>query len=94
MTAAWHGDRMDTTTPTRITIELEPAAERRGGWRARTRVQGEAPFGETSFRRDRRAVRPIVVSHEAPDVTPTPAAYEPSDCTCEDGLCARDHENE
>ena len=80
---------MDTTIPTRITIELEPAAERRGGWRARTRVQGEAPF-----RHDRRAARPIVVSHDVAEISPTPAAYEPSDCTCEDGLCARDHENE
>ena len=85
---------MDTTIPTRITIELEPAAERRGGWRARTRVQGGVSFGEASFRRDRRAARPIVVTHGTPDLTPTPATYEPGDCTCEDGLCARDHENE
>ena len=29
---------MDSRVPTRITIELEPTESRRGGWRARTRV--------------------------------------------------------
>ena len=38
---------MDSRVPTRITIELEPTESRRGGWRARTRVD------------DRRADRPL-----------------------------------
>lgn len=69
------------TVPTRITIELEPADERRGGWRARTRVNGD------------RVATPVIAA-EVPDVAWTPAPYEPGPCTCEDGLCDRDHENE
>ena len=71
------------TMPTRITIELEPADERRGGWRARTRVDGH-----------RSAAPAAIVAGEAADVAWTPTPYEPGPCTCEDGLCDRDHENE
>ena len=75
------------TMPTRITIELEPAEGRRGGWRARTRVD------ERGARRS-AAGAVTVVAGEAPDVAWTPAPYEPGPCTCEDGLCDRDHDNE
>jgi hypothetical protein len=79
---------MTTSIPTRITIELEPADERRGGWRARTRIDGRAP------RRSDQAPAISVFTTEAPDVPWTPAPYAPGPCTCEDGLCDRDHEND
>jgi len=68
---------MDSRIPTRITIELDPADSRRGGWRARTRID------------DRR-----VAAAAEPEVAWTPMPYEPGPCTCEDGLCDRDHEHE
>jgi hypothetical protein len=86
MTAACHVGHMTTTIPTRITIELERADERRGGWRARTRLGGRA--------RSRSAAPMAVIAAERPEVAWTPAPYEPGPCTCEDGICDRDHENE
>jgi hypothetical protein len=44
---------------------------------------------------DRRAAQPIpivVAEPREPDVMPT--AYEPGECTCLDGDCERDHQNE
>jgi hypothetical protein len=78
---------MQTPTPTRITIELERRPRQRSGWSARARVDGPV----TS------APRSITVVTSVPDdgdATVLPAAYEPAPCTCEDGLCARDHEHE
>jgi hypothetical protein len=72
-------------TPTRITIELEPSGERRGGWRARTSVDG---------RRTETVRVNLRAAPEAADVDWTPTPYEPGPCTCEDGLCHRDHEHE
>jgi hypothetical protein len=86
MTAACHLGGMRTTIPTRITIDLERADERRGGWRARTRLGGRS--------RSRSAAPTTVVAAEQPEGAWTPALYEPGPCTCEGGLCDRDHENE
>ncbi|HLX36136.1 MAG TPA: hypothetical protein VKR30_12945 [Candidatus Limnocylindrales bacterium] len=104
---------MDTTLPTRITIELEPSAEHRGRWRARTRVEDRDRRSDLrrelrseplaprrperwSERPPRPATVPLtpVAVGEHPEVAWTPAPYEPGPCTCEDGLCDRDHENE
>ena len=78
---------MSTNVPTRITIELERADERRGGWRARTRVGGRGAL-------TRSPEHAAVVASEQPDVAWAPAPYEPGPCTCEDGICDRDHEYE
>jgi len=80
---------MQTTMPTRITIELQPESRRRGTWRTRTRVDGRPARGE----RAALAAPPRIYSTE-PEVTWTPEPYEPGPCTCEEGLCDRDHEHE
>jgi hypothetical protein len=81
---------MQTTIPTRITIELEPVEGRSGGWRAHTTVDDRIGRREA----DRRSVVSPILALEEADVAWTPAPYEPGPCTCEDGICDRDHENE
>lgn len=86
---------MDTTAPTLITIELQPADERRGGWRARTRVDGRR--ARTTIVRETSGREPsiaTIVAGEAPNVAWTPQPYEPGPCACVTGICDRDHENE
>jgi hypothetical protein len=83
------------TMPTRITIELEQRDGRRGGWRARTRVDGRRATSPSVHLVSAQAPAHIqVVTGEAAGVAWTPTPYEPGPCTCEDGLCDRDHENE
>jgi hypothetical protein len=79
---------MQTPMPTRITIELEPQT-RRGTWRTRTLVEDRARPGVQAA----PASPPRIYSTE-PEVTWTPEPYEPHPCTCEEGLCDRDHEHE
>ena len=71
---------MQTRMPTTTTIELEREDRPRGRWRTRTRIE------------ERATVPPIYASE--PEVTWTPEPYEPGPCTCDEGLCDRDHEHE
>jgi hypothetical protein len=81
---------MQTTNPTRITIELEPAEGRHGGWRARTTVDDRVGGRGT----DRRPAISTLVTLGQSEVAWSPTPYEPGPCTCEAGICDRDHENE
>lgn len=83
------------TGPARITIELEPDA-RRGRWRTRTRVEG------SRWSRRGPTTEPEGVAQAMPVHVPEPrepavvlTAYEPpAECTCVDGFCEADHEND
>ena len=75
------------TGPARITIELQPPAADNGAWVTRTHVE-DASTGLTA-----PATLPIVGAPREPGVVPP--AYEPQvDCSCIDGLCDLDHDNE
>lgn len=75
--------------PTRITIELHPAAHDGGAWTAATQVTAVGS-------NDAQLVAPVIapVVGEPREAVELPAAYEPADCTCADGLCNEDHANE
>lgn len=73
--------------------------------RTRDRVRATAPTRITiELQADqhsgtRRAPRWVPVSiaegvTESPEVSWAPQPYEPGPCTCEEGWCDRDHENE
>jgi hypothetical protein len=74
---------MRTPVPTRITIELHPGDDGRP-WTASTEVDGG------------RAAAPVAIAVRSAesDVPWTPQAYEAAPCTCGDGVCDRDHEND
>ncbi len=79
---------MQTRMPTN-TLELERESMARGRWRTRARFEdrpARAPAVATT------PVPPIYATE--PEVTWTPEPYEPGPCTCEEGLCDRDHEHE
>jgi hypothetical protein len=76
---------MQTPTPTRITIELHPG-EGAAGWSARTHVEGGAALAMPI------SAAPSLL--EGPDVAWTPPAYEAGECTCENGICDCDHDND
>ena len=71
---------MQTRMPSTATIELEREDRPRGRWRTRTSVD------------ERSAVPPIYSSE--PEVRWTPQPYKAAPCTCDEGICDRDHENE
>ena len=80
--------------PARITIELEPPRNSRERWRARTRVDGDLTVAQA-------APLPLAIAVAAPNDVEArepaviPAAYEPpSDCTCVEGFCDADHDQD
>src|SRR5215213_2731572 len=98
MTRACHGARsgaerhsevrpMQSPSPTRITIELERKPRDRGGWTARARVRGGRDGSYSP-------VTVVANNFDDTDTGMAPALYEPGPCTCDEGLCDRDHEHE
>lgn len=71
------------------TIELEPGSRARDRWQTRSRIAARlVPEREVAA----APVPPIYASE--PEVSWTPERWEPGPCTCEEGLCDRDHEHE
>lgn len=80
---------MATAVPTRITIELHPGPEGHGAWTARSEILESAQRYVVARRGQVTAEVP-----EVPEVHWAPPPYEAPPCTCDAGLCDRDHENE
>lgn len=74
---------MRTPVPTRITIELHPGDDGRP-WTASTEVGGHPAV-------------PLSIDARPADGDAAPWApqpYEAAPCTCGDGICDRDHDND
>ena len=80
--------------PSRITIELEPPRNSRERWRARTRVDGALAAAHPEPLPLAIAIGPANDA-EPREPAVVPAAYEPpTDCTCVEGFCDADHDQD
>ena len=88
---------MHQSVPARITIELLPPDAASDGWTARTTVGAtDGDDAATSAVGSGMAVSGLTgsVAREPRLAQPEPPAYEASSCTCHDGWCDRDHDND
>ncbi len=75
---------MTPPVPTRITIELHPA-DGAGTWTARASGE-QAASGEPGI--------VVAVTAEPRHAAVSPEPYEAEECTCHEGLCGRDHDDD